>query len=61
MGEFKNREVVYVNKDWEICTTYFRGTDFLSIIPYFEKFKEDMVEIIAINNPDWRKKEDEPL
>lgn len=55
MSQFKNREVVFLDKEWEIHTTYFRWTDFYSILPYMEKFKESMVDIVAINNPDFER------
>ena len=58
MSKFKNREVVFIDKEWNICTTYFRWTDFYSILPYIEKFKDGMIDIVQINNPDFYNDED---
>lgn len=50
--KFLNREIIFIDENWEKQTTYFRGADFYSILPYFEKFKDSIKDVVQINRPD---------
>jgi len=51
MSKYLNWRVVFIDENNEYHTTYFRGTDFYSILPYIEKFKDSMKEIVLIEKP----------
>lgn len=51
MDKFVNFKVVYKDDKWELRVTFFRGRTFREILPYFEKFKEELKDIILIEKP----------
>lgn len=51
MSKRLNREVRFIDKEWNVGTTYFRWQTIRDILPYFEKFKDSIADVIYILKP----------
>lgn len=48
MSNSGTREVTYLDEEWEIQTTNLKWKNFYDIIPYFDKLKQSIKDVVLI-------------